>query len=235
MERSRSKRGYYYEQDSDSQPSPRTKGRYHHGGGHQRRGFDRRPSSSSAALKFHDLPASTSITTSFRILCPEEKSSIVIGKDGGYIQAVREDTGAWITVHELAPGDDEFIIETADNRRREADGRPPQHSPAQEALLMIHERTLDSSFGLNGDFDDDEYGGGWAGSDRDRGRVVSRLVVPKGHVGCLMGKGGKIIEHMRIETKTHIRILPRDHHTPRCVSLAEEIVQVIIRILKASP
>uniref|UniRef100_A0A2P2JBA4 KH domain-containing protein At4g18375-like n=1 Tax=Rhizophora mucronata TaxID=61149 RepID=A0A2P2JBA4_RHIMU len=47
------------------------------------------------------------------------------------------------------------------------------------------------------------------------------------HVGCLLGKGGKIIEQMRIETKTQIRILPRDHTLPRCVSMSEEIVQVV--------
>lgn len=47
------------------------------------------------------------------------------------------------------------------------------------------------------------------------------------HVGCLLGKGGKIIEQMRMETKTQIRILPRDHSLPRCVSMSEEIVQVV--------
>lgn len=47
------------------------------------------------------------------------------------------------------------------------------------------------------------------------------------HVGSLLGKGGKIIEQMRIETKTQIRILPRDHTLPRCVSMGEEIVQIV--------
>lgn len=58
-------------------------------------------------------------------------------------------------------------------------------------------------------------------------RAVTRLVVTRMHVGCLLGKGGKIIEQMRMETKTHIRILPRDHSLPRCVSMSEEIVQVV--------
>nr|CAD1839235.1 unnamed protein product [Ananas comosus var. bracteatus] len=47
------------------------------------------------------------------------------------------------------------------------------------------------------------------------------------HVGCLLGRGGKIIEQMRMETRTHIRILPRDQYTPRCVSTAEEVVQIV--------
>ncbi|CAA6665765.1 unnamed protein product [Spirodela intermedia] len=141
---------------------------------------------------------------SFRILCSDEKAGSVIGKSGCFLKTFRQETGAWISVHPLAPGDDELIIETSDSRRREPDGRPPQYSPAQEALLMIHERILDAGFEMEGDDEDDE-----------------------GHVGCLMGKGGKIIEQMRIETKTHIRILPRDHNTPRCVSMSEEVVQVV--------
>jgi len=59
-----------------------------------------------------------------------------------------------------------------------------------------------------------------------RDKVTTRLVVSRMHVGCLLGKAGKIIEQMRVETRTQIRILPRDHTLPRCVSLSEEIVQV---------
>ena len=78
-------------------------------------------------------------------------------------------------------------------------------------------------FGINAGDDDEDYGprGG-------ANRVVTRLVVSRMHVGCLLGKGGKIIEQMRIETKTHIRILPRDHNLPRCVQMSEEIVQVLV-------
>lgn len=91
---------------------------------------------------------------------------------------------------------------------------------------MIHERILESDvqFAMNGGGygnEEDDYGG--------RGnRVATRLVVSRMHVGCLLGKGGKIIEQMRIETKTQIRILPRDHTLPRCVSMSEEIVQVFL-------
>jgi poly(rC)-binding protein 2/3/4 len=104
----------------------------------------------------------------------------------------------------------------------------PTFSPAQEALFLIHDRILESdSGGYNGRFgnnvdDEDDYG--------PRGgvnRVVTRLVVSRMHVGCLLGKGGKIIEQMRMETKTHIRVLPRDHNLPRCVDMSEEIVQVV--------
>ncbi|XP_072992704.1 LOW QUALITY PROTEIN: RNA-binding KH domain-containing protein RCF3-like [Typha latifolia] len=250
MDRSRSKRNYHFEPDSTSpSPPPRSKARYdggHRRPNHHRRGGDRRlqpppppplpppppppplPSSSSASGA---APASPlAVTTFFRVLCPNVKSGAVIGKSMSVIKTIRQDTGAWITVHPLVPGDEEYIIETADDRRREPDGRPPLFSPAQDALLLIHRRIVDAEFD---DDDEDGYGGdgGWGGGggggERDRGRVTTRLVVPRLHVGCLLGKGGKIIEQMRMETKTHIRILPRDQYTPRCVSTSEEVVQIV--------
>lgn len=171
---------------------------------------------------------SVMVTTTYRILCHDVKAGGVIGKSGSIIKAIRQHTGAWVNMHELLPGDDERIIEISDTRRRDPDGRMPAFSPAQEALLLIHERILDSDTGGGG------YSGGVEVEEefRMRGvsgnnRAVTRLVVSRMHVGCLLGKGGKIIEQMRMETKTHIRILPRDHSLPRCVSMSEEIVQVV--------
>ncbi|XP_049393484.1 RNA-binding KH domain-containing protein RCF3 [Solanum stenotomum] len=231
MDRSRSKR-YYYDQDYESENLPRTKQRYnnphHYAPTHHRRPVS---GGGGGGRKMQD-PA-LMVTTTYRILCHDVKAGGVIGKSGSIIKAIRQHTGAWVNVHELIPGDDERIIEISDTRRRDPDGRMPVFSPAQEALLMIHERILDSDSGGGGG-----GGGGYSGGMdveeefRMRGvsgnnRAVTRLVVTRMHVGCLLGKGGKIIEQMRIETKTHIRILPRDHSLPRCVSMSEEIVQVV--------
>ncbi|KAJ8554296.1 hypothetical protein K7X08_024974 [Anisodus acutangulus] len=231
MDRSRSKR-YYYDQDYDSDNLPRTKQRYNnnpHGNYHYAPTHHRRPVSGGGGGRKMQDP-SLMVTTTYRILCHDVKAGGVIGKSGSIIKAIRQHTGAWVNVHELIPGDDERIIEISDTRRRDPDGRMPAFSPAQEALLLIHERILDSDAG----------GGGYNGSGgveveeefRMRGvsgnnRAVTRLVVTRMHVGCLLGKGGKIIEQMRMETKTHIRILPRDHSLPRCISMSEEIVQVV--------
>ncbi|KAJ4951403.1 hypothetical protein NE237_028235 [Protea cynaroides] len=231
MERSRSKRNHYYDQDYDSQTLARTKPRYHHhnnnhshhynnstGSQHRRGGVGGRLPKAPVSL--------ASVTTCYRILCHDIKVGGVIGKSGSIIKAIRQETGAWINVHALMPGDEERIIEISDARRRDPGGRVPSFSPAQEALLLIHERIIESDsefgFGYNGDAADDEDDYGPRG-----GRVATRLVVSRMHVGCLLGKGGKIIEQMRIETKTQIRILPRDHNMPRCVSMSEEIVQIV--------
>lgn len=166
--------------------------------------------------------SSLMVTTTYRILCHDTKAGSVIGKSGSIIKAIRQHTGAWINVHELVSGDEERIIEISDTRRRDPDGRMPNFSPAQEALLLINERILESDgagFNVGGLVDEDMF--------RGANRLVSRIVVSRLHVGCLLGKGGKIIEQMRMETKTHIRVLPRDHTIPRCVDMSEEIVQVV--------
>ncbi|KAK3129800.1 hypothetical protein QOZ80_6BG0484890 [Eleusine coracana subsp. coracana] len=244
MDRSRSKRGYHYDQDS---PPPRSKPRFdrrnqnpsssYHRRGPPGGGSDRRsgggfipadaapppppPPPPSAAAAGPGGASAASAITSFRILCPESKA---YGFTPGFVAKVRDDTGAIVTVHPPFAGDHVRVIETVDGARREADGRPPSFSPAQEALLMVHRRILETDPD-DGD-EDGEYGP--RGKDpRDRGKTTTRLIVPRLHVGCLLGKGGKIIEQMRMETKTHIRILPRDQNTPRCVSVSEEVVQVV--------
>ncbi|KAI8540494.1 hypothetical protein RHMOL_Rhmol09G0268300 [Rhododendron molle] len=224
MDRSRSKR-YYYDQDYESENLPRTKQRYSnrsHSSSHHH--YDhRRPSASPHGGGRKAQDPSLMVTTSYRILCHDLKAGGVIGKSGSIIKAIRQHTGAWINVHELIPGDEERIIEITDTRRRDPEGRMPSFSPAQEALFLIHERILESDAGgYVGGEDDVDYGRGGGGN-----RVATRLVVSRMHVGSLLGKGGKIIEQMRMETKTHIRILPRDHSLPRCVTLSEEIVQVV--------
>lgn len=227
MERSRSKRNYYYDHEYDSETFARTRPRYnhhhHHSSSYRHRGAGDRGGDRGGGrhhLKTYDSPLT--VTTSYRILCHDMKAGGVIGKSGSIIKSIRQHTGAWINVHEPVAGDEERIIEISDTRRRDPDGRMPSFSPAQEALLLIHDRILESDPGFVEE--EDEYGGGRGGGGSKR--VSSRLIVSKMHVGCLLGKGGKIIEQMRIETKTQIRILPRDHNLPRCVALSEEIVQV---------
>ncbi|XP_050387909.1 RNA-binding KH domain-containing protein RCF3 isoform X2 [Argentina anserina] len=229
MERSRSKRSYYYDhQDYDTETVGRTRPRYNHHYSNTRDRHNNNNNRRAAAVKQQQGQQgqeSASVTTSYRILCHDMKAGGVIGKSGSIIKSIRQHTGAWINVHELVAGDEERIIEISDQRRRDPEGRMPAFSPAQEALFLIHERILDSE--VAGAEEDDEYGGGGGGGGGRGTRVATRLVVSRMHVGSLLGKGGKIIEQMRMETKTQIRVLPRDHNLPRCVSMSEEIVQVV--------
>lgn len=203
----------------NAEPYPRPKPRYDAVVNHRR-------SAGGPVRNFQD--SNSTVTTSYRILCHDNKISVVIGQSGSIINSIRQNTGARINVHELVPGDDERIIEISDTRRREVEGRNNPFSPAQEALFTIHERIMESDVGPGGcnvGFGGEEGGCGVRGGGT---RVVTRLVVLKMHVGSLLGKGGKIVEQMRMETKAHIRVLPRDHSLPRCVALSEEIVQVLV-------
>ncbi|KAJ1690765.1 hypothetical protein LUZ63_014920 [Rhynchospora breviuscula] len=238
MERSRSKRGYNYDPDLSPpphpHPHPRSRPRYNDNRRrpnhqHRRGSFDERrlqpppqpPSFVPPAVGTDGGPP-PGATTVYRLLCPEYKLDEVLGEPIAQIQA---QTHAWITVHRPAPGDSVRVIETSDDVPREPDGRPPQFSPAQDALLLVHRRIVDvpdpedvRDRNRDRELDDDEDG---------PSKVVTRMVIPRLHVGCLLGRGGNIIEQMRKETKTHIRILPRDHDTPGCVSMSEEVLQVV--------
>ncbi|KAF4380365.1 RNA-binding KH domain-containing protein RCF3 [Cannabis sativa] len=230
MERSRSKRYYYNDQDYDSETVGRTRPRYNHHYGnnnnnnHRHRGNAGGGGGGGRTPKPPQSDQSLTVTTSYRILCHDMKAGGVIGKSGSIIKSIRQHTGAWINVHELMPGDEERIIEISDTRRRDPEGRMPNFSPAQEALFLIHERILETDIPGFGGGEEEDYGGVRGGGGN---RVTTRLVVSRMHVGCLLGKGGKIIEQMRMETKTQIRILPRDSNLPRCVSMSEEIVQIL--------
>lgn len=244
MERSRSKRYYYsHEEYNDSEMLPRTRQRYqsqshsqshashhYHGKDYHRRSVGRK-----------SFDSTVMVTTTFKILCHDARAGGVIGKSGSIINAIRQHTGARINVHDLVPGDHEHVIEISDTRRRDPDGRMPAFSPSQEALLLIHEKILEchtgsSERGCNETVsEDEEYesrrGGGNHHSNNNHNnnyanQVVTRLIVSRVHVGCLLGRGGKIIEQMRIKSKAHIRVLTRDQILPRCVATSEEIVQV---------
>ncbi|TKY74075.1 KH domain-containing protein [Spatholobus suberectus] len=158
MERSRSKRNYYYDQDYDSETLARTRPRYNH---HYSTGNHRHRGGGARHAKTQDSPLT--VTTSYRILCHDMKAGGVIGKSGSIIKSIRQHTGAWINVHELMPGDEERIIEISDTRRRDPEGRMPSFSPAQEALLLIHERILESDAAFGVAEDEEEYGGGGRG------------------------------------------------------------------------
>nr|XP_023918162.1 KH domain-containing protein HEN4-like [Quercus suber] len=95
-------------------------------------------------------------------------------------------------------------------------------SPAQQALLKVFE-TMAMAKAKAGDDENEEVnkendpdpnlncGGG--GEDMGLGRTVCcRLLAGSNQVGCVLGRGGKIVEKIRQESGAQVRVLPRDHH-----------------------
>ena len=158
----------------------------------------------------------------FRIICPESRAGCVIGKGGSIIKSLRQDTGAKITIADAAEGADDRVIfissavqenqngygrddveKSKGGSKDDADKNTPINndssmnevlSPAQEALLKIHDHIIEGS-----DLKSD--------SEEGSSLLVTRMLIPSSQVGCLLGKGGKIIEQMRQESKAKIRIV----------------------------
>lgn len=55
--------------------------------------------------------------------------------------------------------------------------------------------------------------------------VVCRLLAPGGQVGCVLGKGGKIVEKIRLESGAQIRVFGKEH-LPLCAAPSDELIQV---------
>ncbi|KAJ7551004.1 hypothetical protein O6H91_07G129300 [Diphasiastrum complanatum] len=176
----------------------------------------------------------------YRVLYPGSKVGSLIGKGGNIIKSLRQETGAKIKIEDGIPGVDErvIIIATAGKDRdrghkektrdkedyhtmhetetlKDSDGNDTEValSPAQYALLKIHERIVEG----DGSFSDEEEEGSR--------NVTARLLVPNNQIGCLLGKGGKVIEKMRSETAAQIRILPKEQ-LPGCALPSDELVQI---------
>jgi poly(rC)-binding protein 3/4 len=82
--------------------------------------------------------------------------------------------------------------------------------PAQDALLKVNDRIA---------ADEILHGGG------DELEVAARILIPRNQAGCVIGKGGTIIQQLRTETGAGIRVLPPDT-LPPCAMRSDELVQV---------
>lgn len=183
-----------------------------------RTGRQKRRTTSNSELS---QPAPTSNDTEYRILCPASKIGSVIGKGGSIIKALRLECRSKIKVEDPVPGSDERVVYICSTSRegrdksRDRDSEKQQSlCPAQEALFRVHARIVDGDGGAS-DEDDDE----------PPHQVTARLLVPNIQIGCLLGKGGRIIEQMRKEIGGQIRVMPKEQ-LPLCASATDELVQL---------
>lgn len=171
---------------------------------------------SGRQTKRKDAPSTlASIETEYRILCPADKIGSLIGKGGSIIKSLRQECRSKIKVEDPIPGSDErviYICSTSKDFRHDEDMETQSLCPAQEALFRVHARIVEIAAA-----DDDE--------DEPPRPVTARLLVPNVQIGCVLGKGGKIIEQMRREIGAQIRVLPKEQ-IPAWVSSTDEMVQL---------
>lgn len=166
-------------------------------------------------------PLAKPAETFFRLLCPVASSAGVIGKGGAVVRQIREETSARIRVDDPVPGSDDCVVfiiaDTCHKAVVEPDGSEVcnEPSPAQMALIRVFERILRVERNWEGIGEDEEI----------KGSVVCRLLVPNGQVGCVIGKGGKIVEKIKTESGAQIRILGHEQ-VPACAAAGDELIHV---------
>ncbi|CAL4917336.1 unnamed protein product [Urochloa decumbens] len=173
--------------------------------------------------------SSEPIETIYRILCPIKKIGSVLGRGGDIVKTLREETKSKIRVADSIPGADERVIiifnyqnqseqaddEAAENISSDGLGNMKPHCSAQDALLKIHDKIVA-----------DEVHDGVANKmSESADDVTARILVQGNQVGCLLGKGGSIIQQLRSDTGAGIRVLPSEN-LPQCALKSDELVQI---------
>ncbi|KAL6883503.1 hypothetical protein ACP4OV_010917 [Aristida adscensionis] len=172
--------------------------------------------------------SSEPIETIYRILCPVKKIGSVLGRGGDIVKSLREETKAKIRVADSIPSADERVIiifnyqnqsaiadAAAGNISNDADNMKP-HCSAQDALLKIHDKIV---------ADEIVHDGVAHEKSETVDDVTARILVPGNQVGCLLGKGGSIIQQLRNDTGAGIRVLPSEK-LPQCALKSDELVQI---------
>ncbi|KAJ4915724.1 RNA-binding KH domain-containing protein [Raphanus sativus] len=158
------------------------------------------PLTSSHRNYVRDLADATEFCVCF--ICPAENVGGVIGKGGGFINQIRQETGATIRVTTSETEDDDSIIFISSKEFYE------DQSPTVSAAILLQERCSEK-----------------VGKDTNDSTISTRLLVSSSHIGCLIGKGGAVISEMRSVTRANIRILQKEN-VPKIAREDEEMVQI---------
>lgn len=159
----------------------------------------------------------------YRYLCPVRKAGSIIGKGGEIAKQIRSETKANVKINEALPGCDERVVtiysSSEETNRFEDDEEFV--CPAFDALFMVHDMIVVEELD-NDDYDDDEYS--------EKQTVAARMLVPSDQIGCLIGKGGQVIQKLRSETNAQIRVI--NDNLPICaLALShDELLQVMQRV-----
>ncbi|XP_023731949.1 KH domain-containing protein HEN4 [Lactuca sativa] len=156
--------------------------------------------------------------TVYRYLCPSNKIGSIMGRGGDIIKQLRSETNSKIRIGETVSGCEERVItiySTNDetNKFDETETETDQRvCPSQDALFKVHDRVVADEVGPNEVAD-------------MAPQVTARLLVPSDQIGCVIGKGGQVVQTIRTETSAQIRIM-KDNHLPTCALTNDELIQI---------
>lgn len=148
--------------------------------------------------------------TVYRYLCPLKKTGSIIGRGGEIIKQLRADTNAKIRINEAVHGCEErvVIIYSASEETNSFEETGDLVSPAQDALFKVHDIVITEET----DYQLDEI-------------LTVRLLVSADQIGCVIGKGGQVVQNIRNETRAQIRILSSEQ-VPRCALSTDQVLQI---------
>uniref|UniRef100_A0A5B6ZXA1 K Homology domain-containing protein n=2 Tax=Davidia involucrata TaxID=16924 RepID=A0A5B6ZXA1_DAVIN len=152
--------------------------------------------------------------TVYRYLCPGKKIGSIIGRGGEIVKQLRVDSKSKIRIGETVPGCEERVVTiySTSEETNVFNDTDNNVCPAQDALFMVHDRVVSDDLAVDED-------------SEEAPQVTVRLLVPSDQIGCVIGKGGQIVQNIRSETGAQVRIL-KDDHLPHCALSSDELVQI---------
>ncbi|KAL7100919.1 hypothetical protein ACP275_08G024700 [Erythranthe tilingii] len=152
--------------------------------------------------------------TVYRYLCPGKKIGSIIGRGGEIVKQLRVDTKSKIRIGESVPGCEERVVTiySASEETNDFESSDGRICPAQDALFKVHDRIVADDTAVEDDLEEIH-------------QVTVRLLVPSDQIGCIIGKGGQIVQNIRGETGAQVRIV-KDDHLPTCALSSDELVQI---------
>ncbi|KAJ6910037.1 KH domain-containing protein [Populus alba x Populus x berolinensis] len=160
----------------------------------------------------------TNEDTVYRYLCPLRKIGSIIGKGGEIAKQLRADSKSNIRISEAMPGYDERVVTIfSSSEETNLFGDTGEYvCPAQDALFMVHDRVIAEDLNnaaAAAEEEEDRFG--------EVQQVTVRMLVPTDQIGCVIGKGGQVIQNIRSETRAQIRITKDEHLPPLALSTDE--------------
>ncbi|KAK4358071.1 hypothetical protein RND71_023681 [Anisodus tanguticus] len=151
--------------------------------------------------------------TVFRYLCPTGKIGSVIGVGGDIAKQLRTETNSKIRISETIPGCEERVVTvySTSEETNVYEDTSDLISPAQDALFKVHDRVFAEELRME-DVEDPQ-------------QITIRMLVPSDQIGCVIGKGGQVIQNLRSETGAQIRVLSSEH-LPPCALNSDELLQI---------
>ncbi|XP_019056659.1 PREDICTED: KH domain-containing protein At4g18375 [Tarenaya hassleriana] len=162
----------------------------------------------------HDQKGIGHEDTVYRYLCPVKKVGSIIGKGGEIVKQIRSETKSNVRIDEAFPGCEERVVTIYSSREETNpfgdDGELV--SPAFDALFKLHERIVAEELDADNNLGENEM-------------ITVRMLVPSDQIGCIIGKGGQVIENLRSETGAQIRVIK--DNLPACALSHDDLLQII--------